>query len=103
MGITAWLAGRYAAEGFDVLGGGAGMLDGFRSLLPTGGEVLISEEAGEYRVEMEWLVGALNDSGGGPWWTGSAEEFSGEDRETALYRFFELFDWESIPAARELA
>lgn len=102
MGITGWLAGRYAAQGHEVLGGGAGMLNGFRSLLPEGGQVLISEEAADYRSEMEWLVGALNDAGGGPWWTGAAEEFEdGEKR--ALYRFFELFDWESIPAAKRLA
>lgn len=103
MGLTGWLSECYAGAGYDVLGGGSGMLEGFRSLLPDGGEVLISEEAADYRPEMEWLVGAMNDSGGGPWWTGSAEEFDPEDSESALYRFFELFDWESIPAARALA
>ena len=78
------------------------MLEGFRSLLPDGGEVLISEEAADYRLEMEWLVQALNDLGGGPWGTGSAEEFNAENPTSALYRFFELFDWESVPAARAL-
>ena len=75
MGITGWLSTRYAEAGHEVLGGGAGMLDGFRSLLPEGGQVLISEEAGEYRPEMEWLTGALTEAGGGSWTIGSAEEF----------------------------
>ncbi|NIP97259.1 MAG: hypothetical protein GWO24_29040 [Akkermansiaceae bacterium] len=50
---------------------------------------------------MEWLTGVLNASGGGPWVVGPAEEYEGG--EGAAYRFFELFDWESIPAARSLA
>ena len=103
MGITGWLARRYAAAGFEVMGGGEGMLTGFRSLLPEGGAVLVSEEAAEYRPEMEWLVAALNESGGGPWGIRSAERFDGEESTEALYRFFELFDWESIPAVRALA
>ena len=103
MGLTGWLSKCYSGAGFEVLGGGSGMLEGFRALMPDGGEVLISEEAGDYRPEMEWLVEALNDLGGGPWGTGSAEEFSGANPTSALYRFFELFDWESIPAARSLA
>jgi hypothetical protein len=103
MGLTGWLSQCYDAAGCEVLGGGTGILDGFRSLLPEGGQVLISEEADEYRPEMEWLVAALNDSGGGPWRTGSAEDFDPESSDAALYRFFELFDWESVPAARALA
>ena len=103
MGITGWLTECYAAAGYDVLGGGTGMLEGFRSVLPEGGQVLISEESADYRPEMEWLVAALNHSGGGPWRTGSAEEFEPESSDSALYRFFELFDWESVPAARVLA
>lgn len=101
MGITGWLAEHYASAGHEILGGGTGMLEGFRNILPHGGQVLISEEADDYRPEMEWLVQALNDAGGGPWWVGAAEEF--EEGEEALYRFFELFDWESVPAARALA
>ncbi len=103
MGITGWLSKRYSGAGFEVLGGDSGMLEGFRSLLPDGGEVLISEEAADYRSEMEWLVQALNDLGGGPWGTGPAEGFNGESPTSAIYRFFELFDWEAIPAARALA
>lgn len=97
IGVTAWMSQVYSKAGFEILGGPDGMLDGFRSLLPTGGSVLISKESGDYRPEMEWLTGQL----GAAWKVAEAEEYvpNGE----ALYRFFELFDWESIPAVRKLA
>jgi hypothetical protein len=98
MGVSAWLAGVFADAGFPVLGGRDGMLDGFRKLLPQGGTILVSAEAGDYRPEMTWLAGQL----GAAWQVASAEGYQptpGED----LYRFFELFDWESVPAVRELA
>ena len=56
MGITGWLSRRYGEEGYEILGGNSGMLEGFRSLLPEGGEVLVSEEAADCRLEMEWLL-----------------------------------------------
>lgn len=101
MGITGWLAGKYEEAGFEVLGGRAGMVEGFRSLLPDGGRVLVSEEAGEYRAEMEWLVGCLNERAAGLWSVDAAEAYVPD--QGPVYRFFELFDWEAIPAARELA
>ena len=73
------------------------MLEGFRSLMPEGGTVLVSDEAADYRPEMEWLTGVL----GMPWKVAAAENYLPDGR--ALYRFFELFDWQSIPAARQLA
>ncbi len=97
IGVTAWLARTYSRAGFDVLGGAEGMIDGFRSLLPRGGAVLVSEEAADYRPEMEWLTREL----GADWSVRSAGEFEPDGRD--LYRFFELFDWESVPAARRLA
>ena len=103
MGITGWLSRRFGEEGYEVLGGNSGMLEGFRSLLPGGGEVLVSEEAADYRPEMEWLIQELNVLGGGCWGVQSAEGFNAGKEESALYRFFELFDWESIPAARALS
>lgn len=97
MGVTAWLSQIYADSGFALLGGRDGMIDGFRKLLPNGGKILVSAEAGDYRPEMEWLAGEL----GAAWQVAAAEghEPSGED----LYRFFELFDWEAVGAVRELA
>ena len=97
IGVTAWLSQVYAKAGFDVLGGPDGMLDGFRSLMPSGGTVLVSEESRDYRPEMEWLTRELGDA----WKVASAEEY--EPNGQALYRFFELFDWESIPAVKRLA
>jgi len=97
IGVTAWLSRTYAKAGYDVLGGSDGMLDGFRSLMPAGGTVLVSEEAADYRPEMDWLTGELGDA----WKVASAEEYEPDGR--ALYRFFELFDWESVPAVKQLA
>jgi hypothetical protein len=97
IGVTAWLSAIYAAAGYEVLGGATGMVEGFRSLLPEGGAVLISEEAADYRPEMQWLCGQLGDA----WQVASAEEYEPDGRP--LYRFFELFDWESVPAVKSLA
>ncbi len=97
IGVTAWLSRIYAKAGHEVLGGADGMIDGFRSLLPDGGAVLVSEEAGDYRPEMEWLCGELGEA----WQVATAEEYEPDGR--ALYRFFELFDWESVPAVKSIA
>lgn len=97
IGVTAWLSQIYAKAGFDILGGPDGMITGFRSLMPDGGTVLISEEAADYRPEMEWLTHQLGEA----WDVNSAEEY--QAGEKALYRFFELFDWESVPSVRHLA
>lgn len=97
IGITAWLSQLYADAGFPVLGGRDGMISGFSSVLAEDGAILLSEESADYRREMEWLV---REAGGGRT-VESAEEYVPDDR--ALYRFFEWFDWESIPMARTLA
>ncbi len=97
MGITAWLSQVYAQAGYEVLGGANGMLEGFRSLLPNGGDILVSEEAKEYLPEMNWLAQQL----GADWQTASAEEYQEKGRD--LYRFFELFDWESLSYSRRFA
>ena len=98
IGVTAWLSRVYANAGCDVLGGANGMVEGFRSLLPNGGKVLVSEEAADYRPEMQWLCEQL----GAGWQVQAAEEYQPGDASD-LYRFFELFDWESIPEGRHLA
>ena len=97
IGVTAWLARVYSRAGYQVLGGADGMLDGFRSLMPEGGSVLVSEESADYRPEMAWLTREL----GPAWNVASAEEYEPDGR--ALYRFFELFDWESVPSVKRLA
>src|SRR6184192_1729763 len=60
IGLTGWLNQTYAAIGSEVIGGGEGMLEGFRSLLPGGGDIVISEESSTYRPEMNWVVAQLN-------------------------------------------
>jgi hypothetical protein len=97
IGVTAWLSRIYSKAGYDVLGGPDGMIDGFRSLLPHGGTVLISAESSDYLPEMEWLTREMGEA----WNVAPAEKY--EVDEHALYRFFELFDWESIPSVRSLA
>ena len=98
MGVTAWLSRTYAEAGFEILGGSDGMLEGFKSILPKGGQVLVSEEAADYKPEMQWLCEQLGED----WQVKAAEEFLlGECDD--LYRFFENFDWEAIPEARNLA
>ncbi|MDB4500884.1 hypothetical protein N9224_01775 [Akkermansiaceae bacterium] len=97
IGTLAWLSQTYADAGFNLLGGRDGMLDGFKSLMPDGGEILVSEESSDYRPEMNWLADQL----GGAFETITAEVWRGGVKD--IYRFFELFDLDNIPAAKELA
>src|SRR5215467_2487289 len=109
IGLTAWLNQTYSALGQDVIGGDSGMFDGFKTVLPNGGDILISRESATYRPEMEWLARRLNqrptvraglaDNAQLPtpdWRVLAAENYepqSGRD----VYRFFELFDLPNIP------
>jgi hypothetical protein len=93
IGMTAWLAAQYDKAGFSVLGGGRGMHEGFSSVLPEGGAVAISDESADYRQEMKWLLAEI---GGGRELLRA--EHLNECESRPLYRFFELFDWKSIPA-----
>lgn len=98
MGIATWLSQVYAAHGFEIFGGADGIVEGFKSLLPNGGKVLVSEEAADYMPEMEWLTDQLGDG----YETISAESDDASD-DADRYRFFEWFDWENIPQAKNLA
>lgn len=97
MGITAWLSKLYSDAGFEVLGGSDGMIKGFGSILDEGGAVVISEEASDYQREMEWLVAQV----GGDRSVVPAEDFRGDT--SSIYRFFEWFDWETMPLFRSFA
>src|ERR1700748_1525543 len=44
IGLTGWLNQTYRDLGFDVLGGGSGMIEGFRSILPYG-VIAVSNES----------------------------------------------------------
>ena len=108
IGLTGWLNRTYSALGQDVIGGEDGMLVGFQTVLPNGGDILVSEESATYRPEMEWLVAQLNQHGtsniehpASNWRVVAAENYepqSGHD----VYRFFELFDLPNIPKIEAL-
>ena len=83
VGLTAWLQEAYAKLGHEVLGGAGGMRSIASEILGDDGEVVISEEAGDYRPEWEWLVGKGRVQ--------SAESY--RPKKGAAYRFFEMFDW----------
>jgi hypothetical protein len=100
IGLTGWLNQTYAGLGEDVIGGAAGMIEGFRSILPGGADILVSEEAATYRPEMQWLARqagegyAVRDATYGTNGTHEAPR--------NVYRFFELFDLPNIPGTAEL-
>jgi hypothetical protein len=110
IGLTGWLNQTYAALGRDVIGGAEGMLEGFRSLLPDGGDIVISEESSTYRPEMNWVAAQLNarsstpllqhsitpPSPDAPWRVVDAETYEPTPGRN-VYRFFELFDLPNLP------
>src|SRR5437660_4565907 len=63
IGLTGWLNQTYSKFDSEIIGGSEGILDGFRSVLPNGGDIVISEESATYRPEMEWLAARLKDRG----------------------------------------
>jgi hypothetical protein len=97
IGLTGWLNRTYSAFDSEIIGGAEGMLDGFKSVLPNGGDIVISQEAATYRPEMEWTAAQLNQhSTSKPWRVVAAENYEPQDGR-AVYRFFELFDLPNIP------
>jgi hypothetical protein len=107
IGLTGWLNQTYAALGRDVIGGRGEMLEGFRSLLPEGGDIVISEEASTYRPEMNWVAAQLNGrstsqplnpstSQPPSWRVVDAETYEPAPGRN-VYRFFELFDLPNLP------
>jgi hypothetical protein len=109
IGLTAWLNQTYAGLGRDIIGGRDEMLDGFRSLLPEGGDIVISEEASTYRPEMNWVAAQLNTASssagitdpGYKWRVADAETYEPTPGRNA-YRFFELFDLPNLPRISSL-
>jgi hypothetical protein len=117
IGLTGWLNQTYAGLGRDVIGSSDEMLNGFRSLMPEGGDIVISEEASTYRPEMNWVAAQLNakvvagvdDPGprrppnsagiadpGSKWCVIDAETYEPKSGRN-VYRFFELFDLPNLP------
>jgi len=123
IGLTGWLNQTYSTFDSQIIGGAEGMLKGFRTVLPNGGDIVISQEAATYRPEMEWVAARLNqkilDAGSSmldeepgasrhpastiqnpgslpSWRVAAAENYKPRDG-CAVYRFFELFDLPNIP------
>jgi hypothetical protein len=61
IGLTGWLNQTYSGFEKEIIGGADGMLEGFQSVLPNGGDIVISQEAATYRPEMEWMAARLNE------------------------------------------
>ncbi len=104
IGLTAWLGQVYGELGEDIFGGTDGMLEGFASILPGGGDIAVSEEAATYRPEMDYVASRLNEkfgAGAEPWRLVDGGER--EDWAERVYRFFELFDLVNVPGAAGLA
>ncbi len=101
IGLTGWLNQTYSAFDSEIMGGASGMLDGFRTVLPSGGDIVISQEAATYRPEMEWVGARLNQKSNikdqtSSWRVAPAENYDSQDGRS-VYRFFELFDLPNIP------
>jgi len=124
IGLTGWLNQTYSTFDSQIIGGADGILEGFRTVLPNGGDIVISQEAATYRPEMEWITARLNqkildarssmldEEQSGPsehlassiphpasalsWRVMAAENYEPQDGR-AVYRFFELFDLPNIP------
>jgi len=97
IGLTASLNQTYFAFDNEVIGGAEGMLEGFHSVLPEGGDIVISQEAATYRPEMVWIAARLKDRHRElDWRVVSAENYEPQNGR-AVYRFFELFDLPNIP------
>jgi hypothetical protein len=104
IGLTDWLNQTYSSFDNDIIGGANGMLDGFRTVVPNGADIVISQESATYRPEMEWLATRLSQNQtskierqtSNPWRVVAAENYEPQDGR-AVYRFFELFDLPNIP------
>ncbi len=97
IGLTAWLNQTYSAFDKEIIGRADGMLEGFGSVLPNGGDIVISQEAATYRPEMEWIAARLKDRHRDfDWRVIPAESYEPQNGRT-VYRFFELFDLPNIP------
>ncbi len=97
IGLTAWLNQTYSETGAPVLGGAEGMLRGFESIFGEANQIhlVVSEEAKTYRPEMEWLVAQL-----GGRFTVHDSQFNAFAKDSAVYRFFELFDLPNVANAK---
>lgn len=97
IGLTDWLNQLYAGFGEDVIGGADGMIQGFHTVLPNGGDIVVSEESATYRPEMQWMAARLKERHPDLHWRVCPAENYEPEGGRSVYRFFELFDLPNIP------
>ncbi len=99
IGLTAWLNEVYSKlDGSPIIGGNDGMIKGFQGIFGNAANVhlVVSEEAGTYRPEMEWV--AARDSR----FHVQDSRFDAFVDGDAVYRFFELFDTANVPNSKKI-
>ena len=130
IGITGSLSAAYGALGDTLVGGTDGMIDGFAMLFrdqagnTASGDagcvaIVVSDEAEDYRTEMDWVACRLRSAGMDVYcvhprnlrFSEDEDSFSpalfartpsGERPVSHVYRFFELFDLENVPKSELL-
>ena len=100
IGLTAWLNRSYFEAGSNVIGGPTGMIDGFSGIFGNAEKIrmIVSDESATYRPEMEWIAEQI----GGDRCSVHDQNYMNFNEGDAVYRFFELFDLENIPAAENI-
>lgn len=103
---------RTSNHSFDIVGGPDGMVRGFAAMLrahmirPGCVAIVVSDEAQEYRPEMEWMAARLREQDLAVYcvepddvdFTEEGLRLVRDHRPVALiYRFFELFDLPNVP------
>ncbi|TAM60739.1 hypothetical protein EPN52_04490 [bacterium] len=117
MGFVGAMSQTYCELGDDVVGGGDGMLEQFAAMIAAAAglerptvALVVSDESGDYRAEMDWFAQALREGGYLDAYTVHPRELAfteealflrlpegREERIDVVYRFFELFDLLNVP------
>ena len=99
IGLTAWLSQAYTDSGTEVIGGNAGMINGFSRIFEGSNDVhiIVSEESATYRPEMHWLSTVL-----GSRFSVHDSSFTEWNPGDTIYRFFELFDLANVNNAQKI-
>jgi hypothetical protein len=117
LGFVGAMAEAYCRLGIESVGGANGMANGFAQMLrATSGledpatAIVVSDESGDYRAEMQWLAGAVARAGLTKTYVCLPQDIvftedalfaridgGREEKIDVLYRNFELFDLLNIP------
>lgn len=121
IGFTAHISQLYAELGYDLVGGGDGLITGFYQALQSSSQIerpivtiVVSEESEAYREEMQWLAEQLYQRDLPVYCRHPRDVHFDEEglfiieegenvRLDAVYRFFELFDLKNIPKAEPIS